>query len=155
MSGGSPTASVSIVDCVEIPGGKSVFERRMQAVAHMAAAYAGCSLELVYVVLGDDEMRAQNKAALNHDYPTDVLSFDMGHTHDIRHGEILVSADTAVREAASRAHSGADELCLYAVHGTLHFVGYDDHDPADRRRMRAAERRWLRRLGCNAIYGRR
>jgi probable rRNA maturation factor len=67
-------------------------------------------------------------------------------------GEVVLSVDTARREAARRGHSPYDELLLYAVHGVLHLLGHDDHDPLRRRRMRAAERRALAALGVGPVF---
>ena len=46
-----------------------------------------------------------------------------------------------------------DELLLYVVHGALHLKGYDDRSPPQRKRMRAAERRYLRKLGVGDAFG--
>ena len=62
---------------------------------------------------------------------------------------MVASAETARREAAARGLAPEDELLLYVVHGVLHLLGFDDHAPADRRRMRAAERKALRAAGVS------
>ena len=79
--------------------------------------------------------------------PTDVLSFP--------DGEIVVSGDTALREARSRGVEPLHELVLYVVHGALHLAGHDDRRPRDRARMRDAERRILRELGLGDVYAAR
>ncbi len=109
-------------------------------------------LEIPIVLMGDEPMAKFNWKHLRHEGPTDVITFDyladwMPGMDDEQEpfvpGEIYISLDTAAREAAARARSLSDELLLYIVHGLLHLKGYDDHDPADRRAMRAAERRSL------------
>ncbi len=98
---------------------------------------------LVIHVVGDREIRRVNREQLGHDYATDSIAFPLGDPTDPPGqrwlGEVFVSADTAVREARRRGHGPALELCLYAVHGTLHLLGYDDHGPAERRKMRRRE----------------
>ncbi len=94
------------------------------------------------VVTTDRSIRVVNRRFLNHDYATDVLTFDLADTRSGRKGieaEILVSAVTARRQAREIGSSVYDELALYIVHGVLHLVGYDDHCPADAARMRQAE----------------
>ena len=83
-------------------------------------------------------------AALNerfHHTPgtTDVLSFDYGDGE----GELIISVDQAQAQANRYHTTTARELALYVVHGILHLCGYNDGTPAERRQMRAAERRLL------------
>ena len=52
-----------------------------------------------------------------------------------------------------RGHTVSDEVALYAIHGILHLLGYDDHDDADARRMHDRENEILTRIGIGAVYG--
>src|SRR3954454_18415529 len=73
-----------------------------------------------------------NKQFLNHDEPTDVLSFPMsGPQAKILEGELVIGAEVAKAQAAERGHDVAAELGLYLIHGLLHLCGYDDHDDDD------------------------
>ncbi len=74
--------------------------------------------------------------------PTDVITFD-GDPHLGVAGEICVCADVALDHARTTGGDPAAELVLYLVHGYLHLCGFDDTTPAQRRFMRAAERRAL------------
>ncbi len=98
---------------------------------------------LVIHVVGDREIRRVNREQLGHDYATDSIAFPLGDPTDPPGerwlGEVFVSADTALREARRRGHGPALELCLYAVHGTLHLLGYVDHSPPKRKAMRERE----------------
>jgi len=89
---------------------------------------------------------------------TDVLSFPVGERDEDTGrwlvGEVAVCRPVAEREARRRGLAVEAELLLYAVHGWLHLAGHDDHRPADRRRMRAAERRVLARLGLGGQWER-
>ncbi len=67
-------------------------------------------------------------------------------------GELIISIDTATREAKSRGHDVLAEVSLYAVHGTLHLLGFDDLTPEDARIMRAREDDVLRELGFGSVY---
>jgi len=89
-----------------------------------------------------------NKQFLNHDEPTDVLSFPMsGPKAKCLEGEIVIGAEVAKAQAAERGHDDSAELGLYVIHGLLHLCGYDDHDDADVKKMRDRERHYLRTLG--------
>lgn len=97
-----------------------------------------------------------NRRHLQHDYPTDVLSFLLDSDPEqptpsgLRgagrslEGEVIVSAEMALQMAAQYHWRGADELCLYLVHGLLHLCGYDDLTLAEQLIMRARERDVLR-----------
>ena len=141
------------VDGTRAPGGRRLLAANLQRLATLAARRAGRDVELSFAVVNDERMRAVNREMLGHDYATDVLSFPMDEAPVLR-GDVLLSADTARREAASRGHPAYHELVLYAVHGVMHLLGFDDHSPADRRRMRRAERTALAALGLPPIYGR-
>lgn len=104
--------------------------------------------EISIAVIDDAKMHELNLRYLNHDYATDVLSFRLDEEGEERlEGEIIVSIDTAEREAAEYGWTRENELLLYVIHGALHLVGYDDEDLKDRKAMRAAEARHLARFG--------
>jgi probable rRNA maturation factor len=109
--------------------------------------------EISVAVVDDAAIHDLNRRWLEHDEPTDVLSFVLEESEGYREGEIIVSADTALARAAEFGWSPEDELLLYVVHGALHIVGYDDKEPADRERMRERERFFLERLGCKKGSG--
>ncbi len=98
-------------------------------------------------VVDDPTIRKLNRQYLDHDCPTDVLSFALERDGQRLEGEVIVSSDTALRTAGHFGWSADDELVLYVVHGMLHLVGYDDGDPRSISEMRAAERRYLALLG--------
>jgi probable rRNA maturation factor len=108
--------------------------------------------EVSLAVVGDAEMQSLNDRWLAHDWPTDVLSFVIDDDGVSLEGEIIVSAETASREAQAFGWNAADELLLYVIHGALHLVGYDDHDDEDRAAMRAAERHHLASFGLQPRY---
>lgn len=112
-------------------------------------------------VVDDVAIHQLNRRFLRHDYPTDVLSFLLeregppGRRRARRiEGEIVVSAETALRRAAEFDWHPTWELLLYIVHGTLHLCGYNDHTPAERRCMRDRERAVLQNWGMTPSYGR-
>lgn len=101
-------------------------------------------------IVDDPTIHELNRRFLNHDYPTDVLSFPLERGRGKLEGEVVASADTALRSASDYGWRPEDELLLYIVHGALHLVGYDDHEPEDRAAMRAAEAEVLARFGLSA-----
>jgi probable rRNA maturation factor len=121
-------------------------------------------------LVDDAKIHEINREFLGHDYPTDVISFRLNNeilpaasaqsevacesTADVprlRHGErlpfldgeLIVSTETAIREARAHGWSPRAELVLYVVHGLLHLCGYDDLTDAARPAMRNRERELL------------
>ena len=88
-------------------------------------------------------IRKINRRFLKHDFATDVISFPLG--SDLL-GELVISAEYAVSEAAKRKIPVEEELLRYVAHGILHLLGYDDHRPADKARMWARQERELRKI---------
>jgi probable rRNA maturation factor len=103
--------------------------------------------DLSVALVDDDAIAAINRQFLNHTGPTDVISFDLGGGG----GEIILSTERAVIVAKQLRRKPAHELALYLVHGLLHLAGMDDATTAQRRAMRAAERRVLHRLRPYAL----
>jgi len=106
------------------------------------------------IVLCDDPtIQELNKRFLNHDYPTDVLSFLLSEgsrasgTEQGLVGEIIISVETAERNAKRFRQTLESELLRLAIHGTLHLLGYDDATNSQRRAMRRKERQYLRSVG--------
>ena len=74
--------------------------------------------------------------------PTDAITFPADPVEGMA-GEICVSVDQAIEEAANRELEFAQELALYLIHGWLHLVGFDDKEAEDRKIMRREERKVL------------
>src|SRR4051812_34585238 len=98
------------------------------------------SAEISIAVVTDERMHALNRQYLQHDYPTDVLSFVLAQDERARSldGEIIVSSDYAAREALRYRWTTDDELLLYIIHGCLHLIGHDDTTAKGKAAMRIA-----------------
>jgi probable rRNA maturation factor len=95
-----------------------------------------------------------NKRYLDHDEPTDVLSFPLSEPGARKlAGELVIGVEVAREQAANRGHDVSAELTLYVVHGLLHLCGYDDKAETEAARMRERERHYLRSLGLPDIAG--
>lgn len=105
--------------------------------------------EISLALVDDAAIHEINREYLQHDYPTDVISFPLSDSADLLEGEIVVSADTAAREATKIGGSWGvrEEILLYFIHGTLHLVGFDDHSDTDLKAMRQAEVDALKAVG--------
>ncbi len=103
-------------------------------------------------VVDDATMHGLNRQYLQHDYPTDVLSFLLEEDDERIEGEIIISADYAAREAEHFGWKVQDEMLLYVIHGTLHLAGYDDLEPELKVEMRTKEREYLAMFGLSPKY---
>ncbi len=98
-------------------------------------------------VVDDLTIHEINLQYLQHDYPTDVLSFVLEDQAPNFEGELVVSTETAVRNATEYNWRAESELLLYVIHGALHLVGYRDKRPTEIAEMHAAEAKCLSELG--------
>lgn len=126
---------------------------RLVAAARTVLEEEGIShASLSLAIVDDPTIHSLNRQFLQHDYPTDVLSFLLDGDSETISGEVVVSSDTAASAASGYGWTPQDELLLYIIHGVLHLVGYDDHSDADRDEMRSRERHFLRRFGLEPHY---
>ncbi len=114
---------------------------------------SGC---LEIVILGEVGIERLNREWLGHEGPTDVIAFDLGDrpagkTHAVA-GQINVCWPIARKQAARRGHAAETELLLYIVHGLLHLLGYDDHDPRAAAQMHRREDELFGELGFGSVF---
>jgi probable rRNA maturation factor len=97
-------------------------------IAHRALEVLGLSkVELSIALVSDPQIKRLNKLYRNKDKPTDVLSFPIGEKVEdwLILGDIVISVDTAKRQAKELGHSLEEELKRLLVHGLVHLLGYD------------------------------
>jgi probable rRNA maturation factor len=111
---------------------------------------ADCILSIELV--DNARIRELNRQFLGHDFVTDVLSFDLSDEGGALEGEIILSAERARQEAERRQADPQGEILLYAAHGCLHLLGYDDRAPPDAERMHCRENEILTELGYPGVY---
>ena len=98
---------------------------------------------LTYVFCSDDYLLGINREHLQHDYYTDIITFDLSEYPGDTIGEIYISTDRVRDNAASLGVSLKEELHRVIFHGALHLCGYKDKTPRHEKEMRAAEDRYL------------
>lgn len=125
---------------------------RIRRTAESALSALGRADRDVHVsVVNDGAIRRLNARYLRSRKTTDVLAFDLASPGPSRLiGEVIVSADTARRQALRVGVSVALEIDLLVVHGLLHLAGWDDHEPREARLMHEREREILADTGRHA-----
>jgi probable rRNA maturation factor len=116
----------------------------LRAAAREQLEALGSRRELSLSLVSDRQMRALNRKWRGKDHATDVLSFPQ---HGQSVGDVVISLDTARRQAREGGWPISAELRRLLAHGLLHCLGHDHETPAAARRMAAAERRLLGREG--------
>ena len=94
------------------------------------------------ILVDDDIIKSMNSQYLTHDYPTDVISFNID-DDPVLLGEIYISVDTAKRQAEEFKVSLTNELKRLAIHGTLHLIGYEDDTIKQKKEMHNLENKYI------------
>ena len=127
----------------------AIDEERLRRGVYLVLQEHGVESAVIGVaIVTDTSMQEMNRKYLNHDYPTDVLSFPLK-TNSLEplEGELAISLDTAARLAEEYRWGAEDELLLYVIHGTLHLVGFTDEEEEEKMKIQAQERAMLMKMG--------
>ncbi len=106
--------------------------------------------EVSILLCDDEEIHELNRSFRNMDRPTDVLSFGLDEPSPDGHqllGDVVVSLETAKRQAVQHGHDLETETVLLALHGTLHLLGHEDGTDAELAVMIDQAERHARDLG--------
>ncbi len=137
---------------------------QLVAVARAALAAEGMPdhAQVDVTLVDDEEIRQLNRDYRDKDAPTDVLSFPIWEPEELalvrEHperfperpllvGDVVISVETAARQAQDYGHSLERELAYLCVHGVLHLLGYDHEEETDRAAMREREEAILSEAG--------
>lgn len=108
----------------------------------VAASYGKKVGDIAYIFCSDERILEVNKEYLQHDYYTDIITFDYSEG-DIVSGDLFISLDTVRTNAEQFGQEYEQELYRVIVHGILHLCGIDDKGPGEREIMENAENKAL------------
>jgi len=172
----NPPCSITLSGATKCPSLDTAFVRKVSR--EVMRRLDVCSARVEVALVSDHQIAVLNQRFLGHRGPTDVITFDLGdaprseirprgrlerNSKQVRtvqsgfielHGQIVISIDTARRQAKRRGHATRAEVLLYIVHGLLHLMGWADHAPVEARRMHALEDEILTAIGIGAVYSR-
>lgn len=112
-------------------------------IKQVAAAHGKKVGSVGYMFVSDSNILEVNRAYLDHDYYTDIITFDYTEGNTIN-GDIVISTDTVKSNALQLGKDYGEELYRVIIHGILHLCGIDDKGPGEREIMEAAENEALR-----------
>ena len=112
----------------------------------VAASYGKKVGEIAYIFVDDEEILRVNREYLQHDYYTDIITFDYTEGDTIS-GDLFISLDTVRTNAEQYGKPYEEELHRVIIHGILHLCGINDKGPGERESMEAAEDKALAMLG--------
>lgn len=116
---------------VDLADFRAFAERAMVKITELGPMTLPKEINVVFV--SDSRIADLHREFMSVDKPTDVITF--------HHGEIVISVETAERQAKKFSTSFGHELRLYFVHALLHLAGYDDLTPEDFEKMAEAQQR--------------
>ena len=114
-------------------------------IRRVAASYGKTVGEVGYLFCNDEKILEVNREFLQHDYYTDIITFDYDEGDTIN-GDIVISLDTVRSNAEQLGKDYNEELHRVIIHGILHLCGQNDKGPSEREQMEAAENRALELL---------
>lgn len=118
--------------------------RRVSAwIEQVASSHSRIVGNLNYLFVDDDAILIANRQFVNHDYYTDIITFDYSRGNKIG-GDIMISVDTVATNAEKFGVPYSRELLRVIIHGVLHLVGINDKGPGEREIMEQAENEALR-----------
>ncbi len=112
-------------------------------IKQVAAMYCRKVGDVAYIFCSDEKILEVNKQYLDHDYYTDIITFDYTEK-DCISGDIFISLDTVKSNSEKFGTEYDEELHRVIIHGILHLCGFEDKTPEDERIMRTKEDEALR-----------
>lgn len=113
------------------------------AMIHAAGNFHREIAQLDVIFVDDDTLLQMNKDFLDHDYFTDIITFDLGSEATSIVGELYISQDRILDNAQTLSTEIPDEILRVCIHGLLHLCGMNDSSEEEKLAMRTAENTYI------------
>ena len=121
------------VDAIELPKGLETWLQHVSRETNYQFA-------INYIFCSDAYILNVNKEYLQHDYYTDIITFDLSEENStLIESDIFISLDTVKSNSTKEKNSFAEELARVMSHGVFHLLGYNDKTEQEKEKMRALE----------------
>jgi rRNA maturation RNase YbeY len=107
-------------------------------IKEVAAQYKKRVGAIAYIFCSDEKILRINRQYLQHDYYTDIITFDYSEGDEIS-GDLFISLETVKSNAEQFKTNYSDELARVMIHGILHLCGFNDKTPEEEQAMRKKE----------------
>jgi rRNA maturation RNase YbeY len=124
------------------------WKKTVKIIQEVIAKEEKISGDLNFIMTNDKNLREINVEFLEHDYNTDVISFNYSNGNSIN-GEVYVSLDRVKENSLNYNVSLKNELLRVIIHGVLHLLGYNDSSEEERSEMRKLEDYWMKSAKLN------
>jgi probable rRNA maturation factor len=126
---------------------KSISKRKIQFLIKNLSELLNFSTESLEInFINANKIEEINSKYLNHNYSTDIITFNYSENKKILDGEIFISIDDAFTNSEKFKISFNLEITRLVIHGILHLLGYDDQNPKDKIKMKRKENKLLNTL---------
>lgn len=128
-----------MIEFIDLPGWFKGSHQELRAwLNEVASTHDSQINQLSYTFLSSGDIQTANVQYLNHDYPTDIITFGY-EEGSVVSGEILIGEEVVRENAGNFNVTNQQEMCRVIAHGLLHLIGFNDSSEAERERMRAEE----------------
>ena len=131
------------IDGIKMPAIKK--HETTEWIKAVAATYGKRIGDVAYIFCSDEKILEVNRQYLQHDYYTDIITFDYDED-DVISGDLVISLDTVRTNAEKFGKDYTEELNRVIIHGILHLCGINDKGPGEREIMEANENKALATL---------